>query len=153
MLQQFQIRPPHKHFRLILISAKFEGLSEEITNFCHKYLIEQPSGIKNQIRYLRDINTVTLVHPEHKKIAFVLTYLHSIINNLSKYKPYGWNIKYEFHSADYLSSLQKLKEIAESRLDPDIHLELYECNIDVADELDKVKIDEIDFKALRYMIG
>lgn len=74
-------------------------------------------GIKNQIHYLRDQNTMSLVHPYHRKLSFVLTYLHSIINNLSKYKPYGWNLKYEFHSADFLSSLQKLKEIAESRLD------------------------------------
>jgi len=94
MLQQFQIRPPHKNFRLVLISTKFEGLNEEITNYCHKYLIEQPLDIKNQIKYLRLVNTVNFTHPYHKKISFVLTYLHSVINNLSKYKPYGWNLKY-----------------------------------------------------------
>jgi len=53
MLQQFQIKPPHKNFRLILISTMFETLNEDITSFCHKYMIEQPMGIKNQIRYLR----------------------------------------------------------------------------------------------------
>lgn len=58
VLQQFQIRPPHKNFRLILISAMFDSLNEEITSYCHKYLIEQPLGIKNQIRYLREHSTI-----------------------------------------------------------------------------------------------
>ena len=49
MLQQFQVRPPHKNFRLVLISTAFEGLSEELTSYCHKYLIEQPSGMRNQL--------------------------------------------------------------------------------------------------------
>jgi hypothetical protein len=53
MLQQFQVRPPHKNFRLVLISAPFEGLNEELTSYCHKYLIEQPSGVRNQLHYLR----------------------------------------------------------------------------------------------------
>lgn len=72
--------------------------------------------IKNQIKYLRLVNTVNFTHPFHKKISFVLTYLHSIINNLAKYKPYGWNLKYEFHTADYIHALQTLKEIAENPL-------------------------------------
>lgn len=116
MLQQFQIRPPHKNFRLILISAQFDELNEEITSYCHKYLIEQPMGIRNQMRYLRQQSTINFTHPSHRQLAFVLTYLHSITNNLSKYKPYGWNLRYEFTTADYLSSLQKLKEVGESRL-------------------------------------
>jgi dynein heavy chain, axonemal len=149
MLQQFQIRPPHKNFRLVLISTPFENLNEEITSYCHKYLIEQPSGIKNQMQYLREVSTVSLVHPTHKKLEFVITYLHAIINNLSKYKPYGWNLKYEFHTTDYLNSLQTLKEVAESALE----LEKYECNIDLEEEKEKLKADEIDFKALRYMLG
>lgn len=51
-------------------------------------------GIKNQMQYLQEINSITLINPYHKKLEFVITYLHSIINNLSKYKPYGWNLKY-----------------------------------------------------------
>ena len=149
MLQQFQIRPPHKNFRLMLISAKFDGLSEEITNYCHKYLIEQPMGIKNQIRYLRLQSTINFTHPNHKKLSFVLTYLHSIINNLSKYKPYGWNLKYEFHTSDYLHSLQMMKEIAENPL----NIENYLCNIDLEEEKGKLNVDDIDFKALKFMIG
>ena len=113
MLQQFQIRRPHPNFRLILISSK--GLSPEISTYCHKYLIEQPMGINNQMKYLRLQSTVTFTDPQHKQLAFVLTYLHAIINNLSKYKPYGWNMQYEFHTTDYLHSLQTLKEIAESQ--------------------------------------
>ena len=95
MLQQFQVRPPHKNFRLVLISTAFEGLSEELTSYCHKYLIEQPSGMRNQLHYLREASvTLPLLHPTHKKIAFVISYLHSLASNLAKYKPYGWNIKY-----------------------------------------------------------
>ena len=106
-------------------------------------------GIKNQIRYLRQQNTINFTHPNHKKLSFVLTYLHSIINNLSKFKPYGWNMKYEFHTSDYLHSLQMMKEIAENPL----HVENYECNIDLEEEKLNVDVDNIDFKALKFMLG
>ena len=54
-----------------------------MTNYCHKYLIAQPAGMRNQMRYLRQQQQqVTLSHPYHQKLAFALTYLHAVISNL-----------------------------------------------------------------------
>ena len=89
------------------------------------------------MQYLREIATVPLLHPYHKKLGFVITYLHAIIKSRSKYKPYGWNLKYEFHTTDFLNSLQTLKEVAESTLS----LQHYECNIDIEEEKDKLSHD------------
>jgi len=54
--------------------------------------------------------------PEHRKLEFVINYMHSIISNLTRFKPFGWNLKYEFHTTDYLNSIVALKEIAENYL-------------------------------------
>jgi hypothetical protein len=67
------------------------------------------------------------VQPEHRKLAFMVAYMHSIINNLSKFKPYGWNLKYEFHTTDFINGIQTLKEIGENYL----NIDKYECNIDL----------------------
>lgn len=32
-------------------------------------------------------------------------------------------------------------------------MERYECNIDLEEEVKKISLDEVDFKALQYMLG
>ncbi len=54
---------------------------------------------------------------------------HSVINELLKYDSQGWNMPYEFTSADFSNSIKTLKEIVECPL----NLKNYECNIDEED--------------------
>lgn len=73
--------------------------------------------MRNQLHYLREVSAaISLPHPLHRKLAFVISYLHALVTNLAKYTPYGWNLKYEFHTADFIHALQILKEVVEGPL-------------------------------------
>ncbi len=88
-----------------------EELPTSITANCHKYLVTQPNGIKNTMKYLQNHINVELSHPNHKKIAYSLCLFHSIINDLLKYKPYGWSMDYQFNTCDFTNALKFLKDI------------------------------------------
>lgn len=49
-------------------------------------------------------------------MQLALAYLHALASNLTRYKPYGWNMKYEFNTNDYTHSVRMLKSVAESKM-------------------------------------
>ena len=87
--------------------------------------------------------------PSERKIAFSLCLLHSIINEMLNYKPLGWNLQYDFNTADFINALTVLKELTGGSN----NLKKYECNLDFDDLEEMIKEEEIDFAGLKYLIG
>ena len=63
------------------------------------------------MKYLfsRSQTIINYSQSDEKKVAYSLCLLHSMINEMLKYKPFGWNLNYDFNTGDFLNALLALK--------------------------------------------
>ncbi|KAK9893078.1 hypothetical protein WA026_023570 [Henosepilachna vigintioctopunctata] len=125
----------HKDFRLWLTTEEHDKFPISLLQICIKFTNEAPSGIRaGLIRTYTSMNQDMLDYSDSKQyipLIYAISFLHTIVQERRKFGPLGWNIPYEFNSADWLASCLFLQN-----------------------HLDEVDIKKgISWTTLRYMLG
>jgi len=103
----------HNDFRIWLTSMPYDIFPPSILMKGIKITFEPPRGIKNNL--LRSFQSQdpkkfedSLKPYQWKKLFFGLAFFHALILERRQYGPLGWNIPYEFTTADFTISHSQL---------------------------------------------
>ncbi|CAJ0941089.1 unnamed protein product [Ranitomeya imitator] len=114
---------PHRQFPISLLQASI------------KFTNESPQGMRAGLKRTYTGITQNLLdgsrHPMWKPLLYSLAFLHSAVQERRRYTTRGWNIPYEFSSADFSASVQVIQN----------HLD--ECGVRKG----------VSWSTMRYMIG
>ncbi|XP_077138122.1 dynein axonemal heavy chain 8 isoform X2 [Ranitomeya variabilis] len=114
---------PHRPFPITLLQASI------------KFTNESPQGMRAGLMRTYTGITQNLLdgsrHPMWKPLLYSLAFLHSAVQERRRYTTRGWNIPYEFSSADFSASVQVMQN----------HLD--ECGVRKG----------VSWSTMRYMIG
>ncbi|XP_076264862.1 dynein heavy chain 8, axonemal kl-3 [Rhynchophorus ferrugineus] len=125
----------HPDFRLWITTEVNEKFPISLLQICIKFTNEAPSGIRaGLLRTYTSMNQDMLDYSDawqYIPLVYAISFLHTVVQERRKFGPLGWNIPYEFNSADWLSSCLFLQN----------HL----------DDIDPKR--GISWQTLRYMLG
>lgn len=115
---------PSQHnpgFRLWLTTEEHAEFSITLLQMSIKYTNEPPSGVRAGLsRTYTNMNQDMLDYsdsPFYLPLLFTVSFLHTVVQERRKFGPLGWNIPYEFNSADWLASCMFMQNHLED-LDP-----------------------------------
>ncbi|KAB0798200.1 hypothetical protein PPYR_09193 [Photinus pyralis] len=125
----------HPDFRLWLTTEVHPKFPISLLQICIKFTNEPPSGIRaGLMRTYGSMNQDMLDNNDqwqYLPLIYAISFMHSVVQERRKFGPLGWNIPYEFNSADWLSSCMFCQN----------HL----------DDMDPIKGPS--WSTIRYMIG
>ena len=111
----------HPDFRLWITTEVHESFPITMLQFSVKYTNEPPSGMRAGLeRTYGNMSQDFLDYcesPFYLPLVYGVSFLHSVVQERRKFGPLGWNIPYEFNSADWLASCMFMQNHLES-LDP-----------------------------------
>ncbi|XP_044272703.1 dynein axonemal heavy chain 8 [Tribolium madens] len=98
----------HQDFRLWITTEVHESFPISLLQICIKFTNEAPSGVKAGLqRTYTSMNQDMLDYSDawqYIPLVYAISFLHTVVQERRKYGPLGWNIPYEFNSADWLAS-------------------------------------------------
>ncbi|XP_055685262.1 dynein axonemal heavy chain 8-like [Lutzomyia longipalpis] len=136
LLEREKSRDFPENTRIWITSAPVEQYPIILLQMSIKYTNEPPSGIKAGLKRTYANLTQDVLDYSNSKfyipLIYAISFLHTIIQERRKYGPIGWNIPYEFNTADRLSSCLFVQN------------HLYET---------QMRKSSIDWTAIRYMLS
>ncbi|RVE46462.1 hypothetical protein evm_008872 [Chilo suppressalis] len=98
----------HETFRLFITTEVHPKFPITMLQMSIKYTCEPPSGIKASLMRTYDSMSQDFLDysdsPFYLPLIYVISFLHTVVQERRKFGPLGWNIPYEFNSADWLAS-------------------------------------------------
>ncbi|KAJ8736205.1 hypothetical protein PYW08_006861 [Mythimna loreyi] len=98
----------HDMFRLWITTEVHPKFPITLLQMSIKYTCEPPSGIKAGLMRTYDSMSQDFLDysdsPFYLPLIYTISFLHTVVQERRKFGPLGWNIPYEFNSADWLSS-------------------------------------------------
>lgn len=98
----------HEDFRIWITTEVHNDFPITLLQLSIKFTNEPPSGVRAGLkRTYGTMGTDMLEHSEspfYLPLIFGVSFLHTIVQERRKFGPLGWNIPYEFNSADWLAS-------------------------------------------------
>ncbi|KAB0796033.1 hypothetical protein PPYR_10094 [Photinus pyralis] len=98
----------HPDFRLWLTTEVHPKFPISLLQICIKFTNEPPSGIRaGLMRTYGSMNQDMLDKNDqwqYLPLIYAISFLHTVVQERRKFGPLGWNIPYEFNSADWLAS-------------------------------------------------
>ncbi|XP_041985040.1 dynein axonemal heavy chain 10 [Aricia agestis] len=104
---------PHPEYRLWLTTDPTPAFPIGILQRSLKVVTEPPNGLKLNLRNtyfkMRARALDECIHPQFKKLVYVLAFFHAVVQERRKYGKIGWNISYEFSESDFTVCMQILQ--------------------------------------------
>ena len=100
----------HEGFKLWITSEINKNFPMSLLQMSIKYTNEPPQGIRSGLkRIYSDICQDNLDYSSNDSwptLLYSVAFLHTIVQERRKFGPLGWNVPYEFNSADFKASTQ-----------------------------------------------
>ncbi|RLU26152.1 hypothetical protein DMN91_002318 [Ooceraea biroi] len=103
-----EMEAPHPQFRVWITTEPHRDFPISLLQMSIKYTYEPPQGIRaGLLATYSGMNQEMLDQcdaAQYIPLIYTVSFLHTVVQERRKFGPLGWNIPYEFNSADWLAS-------------------------------------------------